>query len=118
MNGKRVGKETVLSYPPRKVWEDLANFLYRLPPCTFVDDVDIRHFILSRNKKPKLILTEEVLKRREMVLKHLKDNAIPWVFVRGVEFPPVVKKPVALDLNNSSVIVLEPNTRKKHLGDS
>ena len=69
------------------------------------DDVDIRHFILSWYGRSKPILVQEFLKGGKMTLKHLKDFTIARIFIDRLKLSPVVKKTVALDLDNSTIVM-------------
>jgi hypothetical protein len=60
---------------------------------------------LSWYEDTEFILTQEVLKGSEMALKHLKDPVVPGVFVVRLEFSPVVKKTVTLNLDNPTVVM-------------
>src|SRR5712692_904815 len=101
----RIRKETFFPNPPRKVREDLVNVLYSFPSFTFWDDVDIRHFILSWYGRSKPILVQEFLKGGKMTLKHLKDFTIARIFIDRLKLSPVVKKTVALNLDNSTIVM-------------
>jgi hypothetical protein len=114
VDADRIGKKAVFPESPGKVRKDFVDLVYCIPAFAFMDNVDIRHLVLTWDKNPKLILAQEILKYGKMVPKHLKNGTIPGIFIGRVEFSPIMKKPITLDLNNPSLIMQEPNTRKRH----
>src|SRR5215813_9682052 len=69
------------------------------------DEVDIRHFVLSRCDRSQLQLIQKFLKGGEVRLEHMKDFAIARIFVRRSKLSPIVKKTVSLNLDNSTIVM-------------